>query len=235
MKLSGIQKLTLLDFPGKTACTVFTPGCNFRCGYCHNSEFVLPEKLAKIAHSFIPEEVFFNFLETRRGLLDGVCITGGEPTIHKDLINFIKEIKRRSFKVKLDTNGTNPEMLELLLQNNLLDYVAMDIKASPDKYVDVIGVDIDVELINHSKDLLMNSDIDHEFRTTALPYIHTLDEFKEILEWIKGAKKYYIQNFRGSATCLDPAFEHYRSFTSDELEKIKDMAKDYVEFCDIRK
>jgi len=234
MKLSGIQKLTLLDFPGKTACVVFTPGCNFRCGYCHNSEFVLPEKLAEIAHSFIPEKAFFNFLETRRGLLDGVCVTGGEPTIQKDLIHFIKEIKNRSFKVKLDTNGTNPEVLHYLLENNLLDYVAMDIKASPDRYIDVVDADIDVDLIDQSKTLLMNSGIDYEFRTTALPYIHTADEFKKILEWIKGAKKFYIQNFRPNATCLNPAFEHYRGFTAQELEAMKKMAEGYVGVCEVR-
>ncbi len=140
MKISAIQPLTLVDFPNHTACTVFTLGCNFRCHYCYNPEFVLPEKVKEISPHCIPENNFFKFLKKRENLLEGVCITGGEPTIHSDLPEFIKKIKSQNFLVKLYTNDSNPKMLQKLLDENLFDYVAMDIKAHPDDYEKIVDV-----------------------------------------------------------------------------------------------
>lgn len=168
MHLTAVQKTTLLDYPGKVATLVFTPGCNLRCGFCHNPEFVLPERLEKIRHDFIPEEVFFRFLETRKDFLDGVVICGGEPTIHQDLPVFCKRIKDLGFLVKLDTNGSAPEMIEHLLDQNLVDYIAMDLKNPFEKYTSLTGKEIDISRYRRSIELLMTQAPDYEFRTTLI-------------------------------------------------------------------
>lgn len=251
MYLSAIQRLTLLDYPEHVACTVFTPGCNFRCHYCHNSQFVLPEKLQKIQDDFIPEKVFFSFLEKRKEKLEGVCITGGEPTIHKDLPNFITQIKAMGFLVKLDTNGTNPEMLKKLFDEKLLDYVAMDVKAIQNYELRIknyesdtdettrqdafCGVPVDMDSIKKSRDLIMSSGIEYEFRTTLVKQFHTDEEFLRILEFVKGAKKYCLQNFRNTTECLDPKWNKYSGFTKEELEERKKLAEKFVEKCEIRR
>jgi pyruvate formate lyase activating enzyme len=233
MQISAIQKLTLLDFPGKAAATVFTPGCNFRCGYCHNSEFVLPEKIAKLKDSFIPEEVFFKFLEKRKNLLDGICITGGEPTLQHDLEDFIKKIRALGFLVKLDTNGSNPAMVKNLLAQNLLDYTAMDVKASPENYQKLVGVDV-IEKIRETRDAIMNSGINYEFRTTLVKELVDDAEWKKILQFIQGAKKYFLQNFQTRGGCLDPQFQNYHSFSKEELETMRSEALEFVAQCEIR-
>jgi len=255
MIFSAIQRLTLLDYPGHTACTVFTPGCNFRCHYCHNSEFVLPEKLKNIEGDFIPEEAILSFLRTRKGLLEGVCITGGEPTIHKDLPDFIRKVKVLGFLVKLDTNGSHPEMLKELMDEKLVDFVAMDIKsitnypAGPsasgglgagesrmtNKIDGFCGVVIDWEAIKKSRDLLMNSDIEYEFRTTLVKEFHTDEQFKKLLQSIRGAKHYCLQNFRTTAGCLNPKWETYSGFSDAELEERRRVASKYVGECCVRK
>lgn len=230
MQISAVQKLTLLDFPGRTACTVFTPGCNFRCGYCHNAEFVIPERIEKIKDSFIPEETLFNFLKKRKGLLDGVCVTGGEPSLQPDLSDFFEKVRELGFATKLDTNGSKPEVLRKLLDKKLLDYVAMDVKSSPEKYLDFVGIEI-ADKVAETRDLIMRSDIDYEFRTTVVRELIHENEFKKILEFVRGAKKYALQNFSSRGGCLEPKFEKYNSFTKDELEGMCEQAEEYVEEC----
>ncbi len=234
LPISAIQPFSMLDFPGKTSCIVFLAGCNFRCPYCHNSEFVLPEKINEIKDSFIEKKSLFAFLKARQGLLDGVVITGGEPTIHKNLPEFIQKIKKMGFLVKLDTNGTNPDMLRQLLKANLLDYIAMDIKSSEKTYNKAVGVKINIEIIKKSIKIIQNSNLDYEFRTTLVPGIHNEDIFKELLELIQGAKKYYLQNFRPTGGCLDPKIEKINGFNPLELKNFQKIAEKAVKHCEIR-
>ena len=199
MKISGIQKLTLLDFPDHVACTLFTPGCNFKCPFCHNSPLVLDLSTCQI----IDEEEIFSFLKKRVGILDGVCITGGEPTLQKDLKDFIRKIKNLGYSVKLDTNGYRPEILKELVEENLLDYVAMDIKNSISKYPKTIGKDdFDENFIKESIDYLLENHVDYEFRTTLVNELHSFDDIKQIAKLICGAKKYCLQKFIDSGNCL---------------------------------
>ncbi len=232
MQLSAIKKSTLLDYPGKLATIIFTPGCNLRCRFCHNPEFVLPEELEKIRHDFIGEEVFFRFLQTRVGFLDGVVICWGEPTIHADLPEFCQKIKNLWFLVKLDTNGSNPEILELLLNQKLVDYIAMDIKHSPEWYVSLVGKDVGISKYEKSIELIRTKSPDYEFRTTLIKWTHSTEDFKKICELIQGVKKFSLQNYRGDHT-LDPSFV-WDSFTTKELEEMKIIAEEYVEKCEIR-
>lgn len=234
MRLSALRRLTLLDFPKTPACIVFLPGCPFRCHYCHNSEFVIPEKLAALAQDFIPEEVFFRFLETRKGLLEGIVVSGGEPTIHADLPDFLRKIREKGFCIKLDTNGVNPQMLRHLLSEHLLDYVAMDIKASPEKYSEFCGTTIDFAQIQESKNLLEKSGIPVEFRTTLVREFHDESEFLRIVEFLRGAKKYTLQNFQNRGGTLNPSWEQYSGFTEAELREKQKIAQDFVVQCDFR-
>ncbi len=233
MQIAAIQKLTLLDFPTKTACTVFAPGCNFRCGYCHNPELVEPELVKKTNKNLIPEEDFFDFLAKRKGMLDGVCVTGGEPTLQKDLPEFLKQIRKRGFLVKLDTNGSQPDVLEKLFKARLLDYVALDVKSSPENYKKLVGVDVS-EKVQSSKNLIMQSGVSYEFRTTLVRELVDEEEWKKILEFVKGAEKYFLQNFVGKQGCLDSAFEKMHGFTKKELEKMCGEAKEIVRECGVR-
>lgn len=234
MQIAAIQKLTLLDFPGKAACTVFTPGCNFRCGYCHNPELVLPEKIAAVKKDLIPESAFFNFLEKRKGLLDGVCVTGGEPTLQKDLPEFLKKIRKRGFLVKLDTNGSRPEILEKLLRARLLDFIALDVKASPENYEQLAKLEGAAEKIKISKNLIQQSGVPYEFRTTLVREIHSPAEFHKILKFVRGAEKFFLQNFEPKHGCLDPKFEKFHGFTKKELTKMCEEAKKFVRECGVR-
>lgn len=191
MELYGLQKLTVLDFPGHAACTVFTGGCDFRCPFCHNYALA-----CKTEQKTITEDEFFEFLKTRTGKLDGVAITGGEPCINKDLPEFLRKIKDLGFMAKLDTNGYHPQMLNKVIQANLVDYIAMDIKNAPDKYAETAGVKhIDIEKINESIHLIMASNVDYEFRTTVVDELHNTADIKAISKWIAGAKQYFLQAF----------------------------------------
>ena len=185
MQIKGLQKLTLLDYPERTACTVFLGGCNLRCPFCHNASLVIPEKFGES----IPEDEFFAFLSSRVGKLEGVCISGGEPTLHRDLANFIKRIKDMGFLVKLDTNGTNPDMLESLISSHLVDYVAMDIKSSLDDYASAVGIsDFDTSSIEKSIAILRRGDVDFEFRTTVVLGLHTEENLLKIAKWLEGPR-----------------------------------------------
>lgn len=219
MLISGTQKLTILDYPEKTACIVFTPGCNFRCGYCHNPEFVLPEELDKIRSSFIPEDIFFSFLEKRRGLLDAVVISGGEPTLMPDLLEFMKKIKERGFAVKLDTNGNRPEVLEQAIDQGLVDYVAMDVKTSLSEYPALVGNLVNPEYIKKSVDLLKQGVVHYEFRTTLIQEIHSWNIFQDMTNLLSGARLLYLQTFRPACT-LNPLFQEYHPFAQGTMEDI---------------
>lgn len=220
MIIGGYQKLTLIDYPKKLATTVFTVGCSFRCPFCHNPELVLTSN-QQLATNNITEKEFFDFLKKRKGKLDGVCITGGEPLIQPDIINFIKKIKKLGFLVKVDTNGTRPDVLKKIINQKLVDYIAMDIKNSPKRYDVASGVKSDMERIKLSVDMIMNSGIDYEFRTTVVPGIHTVRDFDAIAKWIKGAPAYYLQEYR-EIKILDPKLKKKTKGKKIDLDKIKE-------------
>lgn len=202
MLLKGLQKLTLLDFPGKVACTVFTGGCNFRCPFCHNASLV-----THLTDEVIDENEFFSFLKKREGILEGVCVSGGEPTLQPDLYNFIKRIKELGFAVKLDTNGYRPDVIRMLCNDGLLDYVAMDIKNSPEKYSLTTAVEnLDFTKIRESAEFLMNGNIDFEFRTTVVSELHKHEDFEAIGKWLKGDEPYFLQSFIDSGDTVEKGF-----------------------------
>ena len=228
IKFYGLQKLTLLDFPGKMACTVFTGGCNMRCPFCHNRSLVfLNENDGEISANEILE-----YLESRNKVLDGICISGGEPTLHTGLKDFIKKVKGLGLQVKLDTNGTNFKVLKELIDEHLLDYVAMDIKNCPKKYPETVGFEsYDMSEIEKSKDYLLEDHVDYEFRTTVVKQFHEVDDFEQIGKWINGAKRYYLQNFEDHGTCIQSGLSEVGIET---LEKMKETARPFVKEIDIR-
>lgn len=200
MRIQGLQKLTLLDFPEHVACTVFTAGCNFRCPFCHNASLVVD--IPKAAE--IDEETFFDFLSKRKGVLDGVCVSGGEPLLQPGIENFIRKIKDMGYAVKLDTNGSFPEKLQMLVEEKLIDYVAMDIKNSPELYPITAGVEtLDIVSVEKSVAYLKSNKIPYEFRTTVVKNYHTKEGFEEIGKWIQGAEKYFLQNFVDSGDLIN--------------------------------
>ena len=228
IRFYGLQKLTLLDYPGKMACTVFTGGCNFRCPFCHNRSLVfLNENDSEISVSDILE-----YLETRKKVLDGVCITGGEPLLHKGIFDFIRKVKELGLLVKLDTNGSNCEALKQLVEEGLVDYVAMDIKGCPEKYAETIGLEnYDIAEVVRSKDYLLQGHVDYEFRTTVVAQFHEVADFEKIGRWIEGAKNYYLQNFEDHGTCIR---EGLSEVGIETLEQMKAAAAPYVENIEIR-
>lgn len=221
MKIGGLQKLTLLDYPSKTACTIFTSGCNFRCPFCQNASLALEENPSR---EYSREEIL-SFLNKRQGLLDGVCISGGEPTLQNDLEDFIKEIKALGFAVKLDTNGARPDVLEKLIQNSLVDYVAMDIKNSPEKYARTSGAQ-HLDKVKQSVELLLQGEIDYEFRTTVVKGLHEKEDFEAIGKWISGCKSYYLQQYRDSEDIISP--EGLSSFDAKEMEEFLKITQRYI-------
>jgi len=227
MKIGGLQKSSLIDYPGKIAAIIFTQGCNFRCGYCHN-----PELLSSAEKTSYSEESVLEFLKSRTGLLDGVVITGGEPTLQADLVAFIAKIKSLGFSVKLDTNGTSPEVIEALLAQNLVDYIAMDVKAPLKKYEAIANTKIDPQKIQKSIEIIMNSGVEYEFRTTVLKFQLTFEDFEQIGELISGAKKYFLQQFVPSKI-LNEALR-IELYTDEELQKIEQNLKKYVDKVEIR-
>ncbi len=267
MLIGGLQKLTLIDYPGKIACTVFTVGCNFRCHFCHNPELVRNLKVAAtsgvgktVAAGFSPrqtisEQKFFEFLKSRQGLLDGICITGGEPTLYRDLPEFLKKIKALGFSVKLDTNGTAPDVLEKLLKDKMLDYIAMDIKASikvpsspastcrrgeagkfqvPSPYEMVVGAGVNLGDIKRSINIIKSSGLEHEFRTTVVPGLHVKEDILDIAKFIKGAKKYYLQQFRAGEKILNQEYKTVKPYPAEFLKDLKEEIKDFFEVCEVR-
>lgn len=268
MLIGGLQKTTLIDYPGKLACTVFISGCNFYCPWCYNPELVLPELIKKQLHPHtkrgyvalgdkfsranprygvgarIPKKEFFEFLKTKQGLLDGVVICGGEPTLQKDLPEFIKKIKKLGYLVKLDTNGSNPEMLKSLIAQKLIDYVAMDIKAPLGRNfqfsISNFQKNIECQISKYTKEIeksvkiLKNSGIDFEFRTTVVNTVHTKEDILEIAKWIGGPNvKYYLQNFRPEKT-IDSKFEKIKPYSEEYFLGIKKEISQFFRVCEIR-
>lgn len=227
MLLLGLQKLTLLDFPGKMACTVFTGGCDFRCPFCHNASLV--RDVADCVK--LSEQEFFDFLNKRKGILQGVCITGGEPTLQPDLKDFIIKIRDMGYSVKLDTNGNNPNVLKELIDEGLLDYIAMDIKNSQSKYSLTAGVDVKLENIIQSIELLKQEKVDYEFRTTVVKELHEESDFHNIGAWLKGARRYFLQGFVDSGDILCDGYSGYDKETLNNLLKI---TKQYVPTAELR-
>lgn len=235
MHISGFEKFTLLDYPGKMVAVVFTPGCVFRCPFCHNPELIEPHDTeSKKLFLENREEEFFEFLARRKGKLDGVCITGGEPTLQKDLQSFIDRVKDMGFLVKLDTNGLFPHIVEKILESGKVDYWAMDIKHTKEKYGLAVGKDINIDSIKKSVELLMTHAKEYEFRTTVVPGIHTEEDFEEIGQWIKGANAYYLQEFR-EGKIFDPSLVDLVRKSSVNLEKIKKIMEKYVNRVEIRR
>ena len=227
MKIHGLQKLTLLDYPGRVACTVFLGGCDFRCPYCHNSELLDPGCPAQME-----EEELLSFLSKRRGLLDGVCVTGGEPLLRPELPDLLEKIRALGFSVKLDTNGSRPDRLRALLERGLADYVAMDIKNSPERYPETAGVPgLDPGPIRESAALLLEGRTDYEFRTTVVRQLHDEDSFRAIGPWLAGAKRYFLQSFEDRDTVpvggLEPC-------SPEQLERFLAILRPHIPSASLR-
>lgn len=221
MIIKGLQKTTLLDFPERVACTIFTGGCNFRCPFCHNASLVISPDMSDV----ISEEEIFSFLKKRKNILDGVCITGGEPMLQKDIEEFILKVKDLGYAVKLDTNGSFPEKLEALLNKGLLDYVAMDIKNSKEKYSIICGTDVDTKKISDSISLLISGNTPYEFRTTVVREYHAPQDIVDITQWIVGAKKYFLQSFTDSGDVISDGLSAY---SPEEMAQILALAQENI-------
>jgi pyruvate formate lyase activating enzyme len=231
MIIGGFEKFSLNDYPGKTSAVIFTRGCNFRCRYCHNPELVLPEKYAKE----IPKSEIFDFLESRKSKLDAVTVTGGEPTTYSDLPEFLQKIKKLGFLVKLDTNGTNPEMLQEIIEKNLVDYIAMDVKAPFDaeSYQKITGVAVDIKKLKKSADIIMNSGLPYEFRTTIVKSLTSLDDLRQIAKSIKGAQNYFLQKFVPTKLNDETLLKEI-SYSDSELQNLASELTTFVHNCAVR-
>lgn len=240
MYIAGLQKTTLIDYPGKIAAVVFTPGCNFCCPFCYNINLIKSKTKVKL----IPEKEVLDFLKKRQGLLEGVVITGGEPTLQPGLEDFIKKVKNLDYLVKLDTNGSNPEMLKSLINSSthqLINYVAMDIKGPLDKYHGITGtqehgntgIKFNLEKIKESVEMIKNSGIDYEFRTTVVPGLLDKEDFVKIGHWLKGAKRCFLQQFRNRKT-LDPKFQKNQPYPPEKIQEFAKTMEQYVKEVGIR-
>jgi len=229
MIISGIQKNSLLDYTNKISTVLFTQGCNFKCGYCHNPQF---NNLKKIAE--LDEEKVLKYLDKSKKIIDAVVITGGEPTLQKDLINFIKKIKKLNYLIKLDTNGSNPIMLKKIISENLIDYIAMDIKGPLEKYKLITNTNYNLNNIKKSIKLIIKSEIPHEFRSTILPFWHKKNDVKKMAELIKGSQKYYLQKFEPRDELVAPVFKTAKSYTKKEMQSLAKVAKKIIGHCEVR-
>ncbi len=227
MVFGGFQKLTLLDYPGKVACTLFTKGCNFHCPFCHNAFLVEVDG----REQSIEETEVLAYLQKRQGILEGVCITGGEPLLQPGLESFMEKVKALGYAVKLDTNGSFPERLKELVEKGLIDYVAMDIKNTKEKYPKTAGCDCKVEDIEESIDFLLNNNVDYEFRTTVTAEFHTPQDIENIARRIAGAPQYFLQNFLDSGNILE---ENLHPVEENDLKMMKNLAQKFVKTAKIR-
>ena len=227
MRIDGLQTLTLLDYPGKVACTVFTSGCNMRCPFCHNASLVCGE-----VPPFMEKEEFFAFLKKRTGVLDGVCVTGGEPLLQEGLIPFLLEVKEKGFTTKLDTNGLLHDRLRAAVEAGAVDYVAMDIKNCKARYAETAGVPgLDLAPIEKSVQFLMEGSVDYEFRTTVVKELHNKADFDEIGRWLKGAKRYFLQSFKDSGDILSPGLS---PMEKADLLEIRDRLRAEIPVVELR-
>ena len=229
MQIAGLQKSSLVDYPSKIAAVVFTLGCNFRCPYCHNPNILT----AVSTNRLFDEAAVFDFLKTRKGKLDAVVVSGGEPTLQKGLSEFFKKLKELGFLTKLDTNGSSPKILEYLIKEELLDYVAMDIKAPIEKYKEIARINIDTNNILKSIEILKNSKTGYEFRTTTVKSQLSFEDFEKIGKMLCGAENYYLQKFKPDIT-LNPDFAKEKTYTDEEFLKIKTMLLKYIKNVHIR-
>ncbi len=228
MRIAGLQKLTLLDYPGTVACIVFTKGCNLRCPFCHNASLAL-----ETSEDYLYEDEVFDYLVKRKGVLDGVVVSGGEPLLQPDISSFLEKVKALGYKVKLDTNGTRPELLSSLIADGLVDKVAMDIKSSPEEYHIAAGVKlVDLSAIDKARDILMSGSTEYEFRTTVVKGIHTEESLISLAKWISGAKEYYLQQFKdsGELICADGLGK----FSEDQMNHFADVVRPYVPSVRVR-
>lgn len=232
MIIGGLQKTTLIDYPGKIAATIFFSGCNFRCPWCHNKDLVLPKEIAKRPPTNLKE--LYKFLEERKDFLEAVCLSGGEPTIYDNLLDFTKEIKNMGYLVKLDTNGSNSKILETMINDKLLDYVAMDIKSPREKYEEVTGGMINIGEIEKSIAILKNKSVDYEFRTTMIPGLITKDDILKIVEWLSPARRYFLQNFQPKEKTVDPEFSKLKAYSEEYLKEIQEQIASRFDICQIR-
>lgn len=228
IKIFGFQKLSLLDYPQKIACTIFTGGCNFRCPFCHNSDLVfLPENMPEV-----DEDELFSYLRKRKGILEGVCISGGEPLLNPELNPFLSKIKSLGYPIKLDTNGSNPTKLKELVELNLIDYVAMDVKNTPQKYAETTGIpNIDIQPILESIQYLKEGNIPYEFRTTIVKEYHTIDDIKEMAVLLSGAENWYLQNFKDGNSVIQKGLH---SWDTETLNTYADIAKTNIPHVELR-
>jgi pyruvate formate lyase activating enzyme len=232
MRISGLQKLTLLDYPGHVACTVFTGGCNFRCPFCHNAPLVLPERLQGDENG---EETVLAFLRKRKGILDGVAITGGEPLLHKDMADFLRKVKDLGYAVKLDTNGSFPERLQALVEEGLVDRVAVDIKNSPALYAKTVGVPgFDLGPVERTKNYLLSGPVEYEFRTTVVKGLHTRESLVEAAQWIAGAREYYLQQFKDPGGGQVIAVQGLGAFSGEEMHALAEAVRPIVPAVQVR-
>lgn len=253
MIIGGLQKFSLLDYPGRVSAIVFTQGCNFRCRFCYNPMLVWPNEPASSAgrvskSKYASEKIsgqqkvhpetnlddLFVFLKSRAGKLDAVVITGGEPCLHKDLPEFIKKIRKLGFLIKLDTNGSFSEMLEKLIKNKLIDYIAMDLKAPEEKYEEVIGLEIDFKKIAKSVKLIMKSGLPYEFRTTVVPGLIDKNDIEKMGKIIKGANAWYLQNFKSNTALMESELEGRVPYNSRQMKEMAAIGSQFVKKCEIR-
>lgn len=255
MIIGGLQKFSLLDYPGIVSAIIFTKGCNFRCHFCYNPMLVWPEKkvgkfknmtsaqeagekkdhpLSYLPQEPIEEDGLFDFLKVRQGKIEGVVVTGGEPTIHPDLPEFIKKIKNLGYLIKLDTNGTNPKMLGELIKKDLIDYIAMDIKAPKEKYEKVVGVKAGFKKIEKSVKIIKESNLPYEFRTTVAPGLLKKEDIAEMGKIIKGAEKWFLQKFQSETNLVDKNLQGLTSFMDTEMEEMAEIGRKYVKRCETR-
>lgn len=224
--IGGVQKLSLVDYPGHVAAALFLAGCNMRCGYCHNPELVLPERLAPS----IPVDEVMTFLKSRVGRLDGVVVSGGEPTVQEDLPELCRQIKALGYDVKLDTNGTHPDMVRQMINEGTIDFIAMDVKGPLEKYVEIAARPIDLEAIIENVRLMIDSGVGHEFRTTIVREQLQVDDFHSIGKLVCGAKRFALQHFR-TGTTVSPQFANYHTFTDEEFAAAQEIMERYVDKC----
>jgi pyruvate formate lyase activating enzyme len=228
MKIGGFQKTSLLDYPDKISAIVWTVGCNFRCPFCYNKELVVGNP------KLISEDDIFSFLEKRKGLLEGLVITGGEPLMQKDIVEFLTKVKKLGYLIKIDTNGMYPDMLEDLIDKKVVDYVSMDIKSPKKKYDSLAGKKVDFKKIEKSVDIIKKKVADYEFRTTFVPALLDKNDILEIGKWLKGSKKFYLQKFKNNVELIDPNLEDSKYYSDDEILDALKKVKPYFVNCDIR-
>jgi pyruvate formate lyase activating enzyme len=228
MKIGGFQKTSLLDYPDAISAIIWTVGCDFRCPFCYNKDLVL----GKVGN--IPEDEIFSFLKKRKNLLDGLVISGGEPLMQKDIVQFAEKVKKLGFLIKIDTNGMHPDKLKELIDKKLVDYIAMDVKAPKKKYYSLTGVITDIKKIEESIEIIKNSKIDYEFKTTFAPRLLGKKDIIDIAKWLKDSKKFYLQQFKSNVPLISSKFQDIEPYSNDELIETLNAIESYFENCEVR-